>query len=141
MTTAPPSRDHDHAGFDLPADPLGRPVDAALIAGFVGAGYDGCAQCQEALLPQLAGDAPSAARLVEIACMMVAEVLGGLPPSTLDDDGPGLSSPEFRRLARAGVGGNNDRMFTECERMSSEQRAAAISTAADMIVGYLLMVG
>lgn len=55
------------------------------------------------------------------------------------DDAPGLSSPEFRRLARAGLDGANTEMFAACKAMTPTQRRAAANTALDNLVGHLLL--
>jgi hypothetical protein len=110
------SQQHDHAGFEIPATlagPLGRPVDHDLLGRFVGAGFDGCTSCQDALLTLMVEDPDTTARLVELACVATHGALGGLPASMTDDDAPGLAAPEFRRLARAGLDGANDAWWRE----------------------------
>ncbi len=131
---------HRHAGFELPAgyaDPAGRPVDHALLGDLVGAAFDGCRSCQAVLLPRLAADPATTARLVELACVAVQSTLGGLPAGLIRDDLPGLASPAFRRLARAGLDGANDAMFRVCARMPVAERAAAADSAADLLIGQL----
>jgi hypothetical protein len=131
--------EHEH-DFGLPdgyADPLGRPVDAALLGRFIGAAFDGCTTCQDAELTLVVSDPATCARLVELACGMVAETFGGLPANMLDADAPGVSSPEFRELARAGLDGADDAMFTACAAMRPTARRKAANTAADTIVGML----
>lgn len=131
---------HDHGGFEVPADytdPAGRPVDHALLGQFVGAAFDGCTSCQDALLTLLTEDAPTTARLVELACVVTHAALGGLPANMTTPGVPGLCSPEFRTLAAAGVDGNNAAMFAACERMTAGQRREAANSAADIVVGHL----
>lgn len=133
------SGDHGHEGFDVPFDdPLGRPVDRKLLGDFVGAAFDGCASCQDALLTLMVDDAATVTRLVELACLASAEAFGGLPPKLTDPDVPGLAAPEFREMARAGAGGQNTRMLALCEQMTPAQRRAAANTAADLLAGLLM---
>ncbi|GAB4590270.1 hypothetical protein [Nocardia sp. IFM 10818] len=132
--------DHSHPGFDVPddADPFGdRGVDGKLLGSFVGAAFDGCTSCQDAILTLLVQNAPTTARLVELACIAVHSTLGGLPPALLTPTGSGPTTPEFAQLARAGLDGDNTAMFALCETMSPEQRRAAANTAADLLIGQL----
>jgi hypothetical protein len=132
--------EHQHAGFEMPAgyvDPEGRPVDHELLGRFVGAAFDGCASCQDAVLARMVQDAVTTARLVELACVATTAVLGGLPASLIRDDAPGLAGPEFRRLARAGLDGANDELFRLCGEMTAAERRAAADSAADLLVGLL----
>jgi hypothetical protein len=132
---------HEHAGFELPPgqlDPLGRPVNHDLLGRFTGAAFDGCAPCQDALMAQMIQDPATTTRLVELACVATAGVLRGIPPSMTDPDAPGVASQEFRRLARAGADGA---MLAACEGMTPEQRRAAASTAADILIGHLMLGG
>jgi hypothetical protein len=133
--------DHGHAPLDpLADDPLGRVYDHEILGQFLGAALEGCAPCQDDLLRRIADDAPTCARLVELACVATAGVFGGLPPTMYDDAAVGgLSSPEFRQLARTGLDGGNDAMFATCAAMSSEQRLAAANTAADTLIGQITM--
>jgi hypothetical protein len=123
------------AGF---ADPLGRPVDSRLLGEFIGAAFDGCAGCQDALLTVITGDPATTARLVELACVATHDALGGLPASLTDETAPGMAGPEFRALAHAGLDGENDAMFALCASMTVAQRRAAADTAADILVGHLI---
>jgi hypothetical protein len=129
----------DGHGFDSPApdDPLGRPVDQGLLDRFVGAAFDGCTPCQESLLDRMVTDAVTTARLVELACVAVHQALGGLPASLTDELIAGEASPQFRRLARAGLDSRNDAMFRTCQRMTGAQRRAAANSAADLLIGIL----
>ncbi|HJP80568.1 MAG TPA: transposase [Pseudonocardiaceae bacterium] len=132
---------HQHEGFEIPddfRDPAGRPVDHDLLGRFVGAGFDGCTSCQDALLTLMVEDAATTARLVELACVITHKKLGGLPACMTEPDVPGMASPEFRALARAGTDDRNHEMFAACERMSVAERRAAANTAADMVIGQLL---
>lgn len=134
------SQQHDHAGFEITfGDPLGRPVDRALLGRFVGAAFDSCVSCQDAQLTLMIEDPATTARLVELACVATDSLLGGLPAGMTDEHAPGLAAPEFRRLARAGLDGANDAMFTACADMTSTERRAAANTAADILIGQLVM--
>ncbi|WP_144312096.1 hypothetical protein [Actinopolyspora erythraea] len=132
--------DHTHSGFEIPedySDPSGRPVDHPLLAQFVGAAFDGCTSCQDALLTLMIDDAVTTGRLVELACVATQDALGGLPRNMTDHDAPGLASAEFRRLARAGLDGANTAMFDECGQMTATERRAAANSAADILIGQL----
>lgn len=129
---------HGHEGFEVPFDdPAGRPVDEQLLGEFIGAAFDGCASCQDALLTLIVESPPTAARLVELACITAETSLGGVPSSLTDPDAPGMASQEFRQLARIGADGNNDRLFAACAEMTPVQRRAAVNTAADILIGHL----
>lgn len=133
--------DHDHSGFEPPAgytDPEGRTIDNDLLGRVVGAGFDGCRPCETVVMDQLVQDPTSTARLVELACVAVASLLGGLPRNMAHDAG-GLSSPVFKRLARAGLNGRNGAVYDEAEQLTVEQRRAAADTALDTLVGQLGM--
>lgn len=134
------STDHTHPGFEIPddlGDPLERPVDHTLLGQFVGAAYDGCPSCQDALLTLVIDDTATTARIVELACVATHSALGGLPASLTEDNTPGPATPEFRRLARAGLDGANTAMFDQCAQMSPTQRRNAANTAADILIGHL----
>lgn len=131
------STEHDHPGFEIAADLLGRPVDNTLLGQFVGAAYHGCTSCQDALLTLVIEAAATTSRLVERACLATHSALGGLPATMTDTDSPGPETPEFRRLARAGLDGANTAMFTQCAEMSTTQCRAAANTAADLLIGHL----
>lgn len=136
--------DHQHADFEIPdtaADPAGRPVDHDLLGRLVGAAFDGCTSCQDAHLTLAVEDAATTARLVELACVATQAAFGGLPASMTNDTAPGPSSPEFRRLARAGLDGANDAMWTACAAMNPTQRRAAANTALDTLIGHLSVGG
>ncbi|BBG20749.1 hypothetical protein RVR_P25 (plasmid) [Actinacidiphila reveromycinica] len=136
----PQPESHAHEGFEIPddiTDPDGRPVDHGMLSRLVGAAYDGCTTCQDPLLTLLVEDTATTARVVELACISTDAILGGLPPSMTDDSVPGASSPEFRRLARAGVDGENVAMWQECAAMTPTERRAAVNTALDTLVGFL----
>lgn len=139
----PGPSDHAHEGFEIPDDfehPGGRRVDNKLLGELTGAAFDGCTSCQDPLLTLMTEKDPTTtARLVELACVGVHGALGGLPASMTDDDVPGQSSLEFRRLARAGLDDANDAMFEECERMSPAERRAAVNTALDTLIGQISM--
>jgi hypothetical protein len=135
------SHDHD---FPVPPgyrDPEGRQVDDALLGQLVGAAWDGCGPCQAQHLAALAEDHASTAHLVELACVGTMAAVGGLPRDMTDDEAPGMASPEFRRLARAGVGGRNEWMFRESAQMPVAERLRAANSALDIIVGYMALGG
>lgn len=137
---------HRHEGFEIPDDmppgfeaQAGRPVDRGLISAFVAAVVDGCTSCQSAYLPRLVEDPATTYLLVAVACVTAQTMFGGLPASMYDEDGPGgLSSPEFWRLARAGLDEAHGAAVRVCELMTNQQRQAAVDTAADQLVGYLI---
>ncbi|TQM01681.1 hypothetical protein [Pseudonocardia kunmingensis] len=131
--------DHAHAGFDVPAgsDPLGRPVDGSLLGKFIGAAFDGCTSCQDAHLTILVQDAPTTARLVELACVGVQQAMGGLPANLTDLASSDPSSREFRLLVAAGLHEGNDVMWARCAEMAPVERRAAANTAADLLVGLM----
>jgi len=132
--------DHEHGGFVIPldyVDPAGRAVDHQLLGDFVGAAVAGCPSCRDALLTFVAEDPPTAARLVELACIATREALGGLPATMTEEAAGGPVGLEFRRLAGVGVAGGNDAMFDACGRLDSEQRRAAADTAAGILIAQL----
>jgi hypothetical protein len=132
---------HDHSfgsDEDIP-DPYGRQVDNRLLGEVVGAAFDGCKSCQDLLLTRLVEDSGTTARLVEMACGVTSELVGGLPPGMLDDAVPGPSSLPFRRLARAGLDGAHDAMWEVCAEMSVKERRAAVNTALDTLIGHLML--
>ena len=81
----------------------GRLVDAGILGAVVGAAVDGCFACQLVLMNDLVTDSVTTARLVELACISLDRVFGGLPASALDDREPGPASLEFRQIGRAHV--------------------------------------
>jgi len=129
---------HSHGGFEVPVDSVDRPVNRELLGQFVGAAFDSCTSCQDALLTLLVEDPVTTARLVELACVATQMEFGGLPGSLTDEHRPGPASPEFRRLAREGLNGITT-MFTLCEQMSPAQRRAAANTGADILLGHLIL--
>jgi hypothetical protein len=136
------SPDHAHAGFEHGPDRYGRPVDGELLGQFTGAAFDGCTTCQDALLTRIVDDPPTCARLVELACVATHGAFGGLPASMTDETSTdGVTSPEFRRLAHAGLDGANDAVFALCAQMTVAERRAAANTAADLLVGHLHLRG
>lgn len=142
MTNIP--TDHRHDLFAVPegyVDPLGRPVDTGLLGQFLGAAFDGCTSCQDPLLTLLTADPVTVGRLVELACQVMHDLLGGLPPNLLDPAVPGPVSAEFRELAATGSDGQLDALHAQCAEMATDQRRAAANTAADLLVGYLSLGG
>lgn len=132
MTTT----EHEHA-FGVTEDPQRPEIDVKLLDQLVGAAFDGCTSCQDPLLTLLVQDPAATARLVELACVAVANILGGLPGEMTTPGHPGLSSDAFRRLAALGADGGNDALFAECARMSEADRRAAANTALNTLVGVL----
>ena len=136
----PAPETHAHEGFEIPddfQDPGGRAVDHAMLGSLLGAAMDGCTSCQDPLLTLLVEDPDTTARLVELSCVATHGMLGGLPSSMTDPTVPGPSSPEFRRLAAAGLDGANDAMWQACKDMSPTERRAAANTALDQLVGIM----
>lgn len=133
------SRDHMHAGFPGDGhDPYGRGVDTALLGHLVGAAFDACTPCQTDLMAAAADHAPTAARLVELACSATHQTLGGLPDNLTDPDRlDAVASVSFRQLASAGLDGYNERLYDLAADMDLSDRAAAIRTALDVLVGVL----
>ncbi|MGW5920815.1 hypothetical protein ACWFPY_17670 [Nocardia fluminea] len=131
------SRDHLHDGFAVD-DPWGRGVDAPLLGHLIGASFDGCKPCQADLLAAVADHPPTTARAVELACVALHTQVGGLSKSLTDPDDPmSLASRAFRELARTGLDGGNEQMFEAAASMSIHERAAAVDTATDLLVGIL----
>lgn len=133
--------DHDHAfpgGLaEDHADPLGPPVDTALIRRFIGAAYDGCPTCQDAELTLVVSDPATCARLVELACVAAEAVFGFIPKNMTDPTEAGQATPAFRELARIGCNGGNAAMFDACAAMSPTARRAAANSATDTLLGII----
>ncbi|MFD8386153.1 hypothetical protein ACFV2X_47935 [Streptomyces sp. NPDC059679] len=136
-----PEEAHAHRGWSLDdaPQPGGWQADSKLFEDVTGAAFEGCASCQDAALTLLVEDAVTTARLVELACGAIINVEGDMPASQVDPDAPGGASPEFRRLARAGLGKTTDGMYRECAQMNATERRAAANTALDTLVGYAAM--
>ncbi|MFE7747064.1 hypothetical protein, partial [Nocardia sp. NPDC057455] len=98
---------------------------------------DGCGPCQDETRNRITRHSPSTARLVELACIAVAEQLGGLPRNLTERGVPGLASEEFRSLARAGCDGHSDALYAACAALNDEQRRAAADSAGDLLVGMM----
>ena len=113
-------------------DPDGRPVNHLLLGQLTSAAYEGCKDCQGTYLEQVMTDAPTSARVVEIACMALEDTLGGVPTHMKN-----LGSPEFRRLADAGVDGRNEQMWALCGEMTPDERRSAVDAALTLLVGIL----
>lgn len=131
------SRDHIHDGFAADPDPLGRGVDGPLLGHLIGAAMDGCKPCQADLLAAVADHPPTTARVVELACMAVQNAVGGLPLDLTDPDMITMASRAFRVLARTGVDGGNEQMFEAADEMAITERAAAVDTALNLLVGIM----
>lgn len=138
----PEPTEHTHAGFEIPEDfedPEGRPVDHKLLSALVGAAFDGCLSCQDPLLTLLVEDPATTARLVELACIIVQNLFGGLPASMTypGHDPSNAFSVEFRRLAYEGLDGAHEAMGQMCAAMPVVNRRAAANTALNQVVGGL----
>ncbi|MFD7732165.1 hypothetical protein ACFV6F_17470 [Kitasatospora phosalacinea] len=133
-----PGTEHEHPGWALEAipQPGGWQADSRLFEEVTGAAFAACLSCQDVALTLLVEDAVTTARLVELACGAIIELVGDMPPELTDPGAPGTASPEFRRLARAGLGATTDGMYRECELMTAAERRAAANTALDTLVGY-----
>lgn len=131
---------HVHApGLPPPVcEAPGRVVGAGILRAFVGAAVDGCFACQLVLMDDLVPDSVTTARLVELACISLDRVFGGLPASALDDREPGPASLEFRRLARAGLY-DGGAVYRECALMTHDERREAAYTAVDSLVAAIDM--
>ncbi|MCY0937547.1 hypothetical protein [Streptomyces sp. H34-S4] len=130
----PTADSHAHGDFRVPDDTThpgseNRRIDNRLLGQIIGTAMDGCTSGQGPLLTLLAEDAATTAHVVELACIAVHQTYDGLPASMTEDDAGGTASPEFTRLARAGLDGANDTMFTQCERMTPTERRHAANTA------------
>lgn len=135
-----PVQIHDHGkGFDHDDRVYGgNPVDGGLLAELMGASLDGCTTCQDILITLTTQDAATTTRLVELACVAVQTVLGGLPPNlTGDAADDGVTAPAFQLLARTGIDGENDEMWRTCTQMIPEQRREAVNTALNLLSGLL----
>lgn len=128
-------RDHIHDGFDIPG---AGAADTALICQLIGAAFDGCRPCQDELQAAVAEDAPTTARLVELACTTVAARLGGLPAPMLSA-GESSFTPPFRALARAGLDAATERLWGLATDMSGPDRHAAAGDALDLLVCLLVV--
>jgi hypothetical protein len=136
--------EHKH-GDDFHAEPedfADRPVNTVLLGNLTGASLDGCQPCQKEMLAVLAEDPATTARLVSVACISIMGLFGGLPASLVDPKAPGLASPEFRKIAAAGVdiqdtGLAVQRMWNTAAAMTHEQRWSAGDSALDLMAGML----
>ncbi|MFI5736138.1 hypothetical protein ACIA49_38850 [Kribbella sp. NPDC051587] len=125
---------HDHGALLGDQEgPGNRGVDSRLIAEFIGAAVDLCMVCHDLQLSLLAEDPVSAARTVEQACVAVNAVWGCLPESLVNEEVPGKTTLQFRRLAAAGCGGNNETMFALARAMTSADRRAALTSAGEIL--------
>lgn len=133
----PNPNDHSHILFqlDVPEESQGFPIDYHLLSRLVNAAFDMCRACQDDFVTRISLDGPSTARLVELACVAINEVWGGLPPDFTQDDAESMASPEFRRLARVGSDGHNDAMYAECGKMTPAERKAAIESSTAILAG------
>lgn len=129
---------HNHPG--LPAAMLphfdGPDPNGALFRAVIGAALESCTSCQDATLTLLVEDPATCARLVQLACGMLAEFEGGLPADQTDPDVSSFASVAFRRLARATQDTTAQAVFRECEQMTPRERRDAANTALDTLVGY-----
>ncbi|GLW54690.1 hypothetical protein [Kitasatospora phosalacinea] len=76
------------------------------------------------------------ARLVELACGAIIELVREMPSALTDPGVPGAAGPEFRRLARGGQGATTDGVYRACELMTTPERRGAANTTLDTLVGY-----
>lgn len=90
-----------------------------------------------ALSDDLVTDSVTTARLVELACISLDRVSGGLPASALGDREPGHASLEFRRLARACT--TVARCTGSGAPMTHDERREAACTAVDSLVAAIDM--
>lgn len=138
-------RDHIHDGFHLSEpDPFARGSDTALICHLVGASYDGCQPCQDELAAAVAEDAPTTARIVELACVgMAATTGGGLPAVMLSAGDEPMFSPQFRELARAGADADdgNAKLWAAANDMDVIDRAAVVDDAVILLTGMSVLFG
>ena len=135
MHTNPPNHSHSLFQLDIPEGSRGFPIDYRLLSRLINAAFDMCQACQDDLATRISLDGPSTAGLVELACVAVNEVWGGLSPDFTQDDRESMVSAEFRRLARTGSDGHNDAMFAECGKMTPAERKAAIESSAAILAG------
>ena len=136
---------HDHGkGFSpVVEDFAGQPVNGGLLTELMGASLDGCTSCQDPLLTLLSEDPVTTARLVNVACVAVQGLMGGLPKGLLDPADPSaMASQEFRRLARAGADVDDEavlasEMWKVTSTMTPSERRAAANSALDLLAGML----
>ncbi|MFJ1709379.1 hypothetical protein [Kitasatospora sp. NPDC088346] len=132
---------HDHPS--LPVEMLphfdGPDADGALFEAVIGAALASCTSCQDVTLTLLVEDSATCARLVQLACGMLAEFEGGVPLNQTDPDLPGFASLPFRRLARATQDTTAQAVLRECERMTARERRDAVNTALDTLIGYVAL--
>ncbi|AYF78174.1 hypothetical protein D7D52_34965 [Nocardia yunnanensis] len=135
---------HEHDGFGgLLAGLAGGGVDVVLLGQLVGAAFEECPSCQEALLTLVAEDAPTTAQLVELACVAVRETLRGyLPADLVDTDETDSPVPiGFRRLARASLDSDTATVNALCAGLAATERHAAARTATALFVGEMRAAG
>lgn len=135
MHTNPDNHSHMLFQLDVPDDSQSVSIDYRLLSRLVNVAFDMCHACQDDLVTRISLDGPSTARLVELACVAINEVWGGIPPDFTQDDEESMASPEFRLLARTGSGGHNDAMYAECRKMTPAERKAAIESSAAILAG------
>ncbi|WP_280462737.1 hypothetical protein [Nocardia carnea] len=136
--------DHEHEGFEIPPGKLdGWGVDTALLGQLIGAAYDECPSCQEALLTLLAENAPTTAQLVELACVAVRETLGGIPVDLVDTADADSPVPiGFRRLALSVVEhAGPAALSAQCAGLPATERQATARTATALFVGEMRAAG
>lgn len=127
-----------HEPFPAPPDPDGRPVDITAMGEFIGAAYDKCMPCQKVIAVTIVNTSPdTVARFVEVACMMIADKLGGVPPAMTDPRADSITPVPFRELARRGADGGNATMYAYAHTMTVPDRLEALDAAADFIAFHL----
>ncbi|WP_069162928.1 hypothetical protein [Nocardia altamirensis] len=135
--------DHAHDGFELPlSEVTDGGADTALLGQLVGAAFDECLSCQEAMLTLIAEDVPTTAQLVELALVAVHNTLGALPVDLVDTGDTDSPVPVgFRQMALTGLDGDTAALDAACAGLSAPQRLAAARTATDLFVGEMRATG
>jgi hypothetical protein len=134
---------HNHGDGFRPTSPpepfAGHPVNEELLCDLMGAAVDGCVPCQKQMIPRVAEDPVATARLVGLACISLAGVLGGVP-STVGSPAWGFASAEFRAVAVAGVDQPTEEdtargLLGATEPLTPQQRREAVDSALDLLAG------
>ncbi|WP_331765103.1 hypothetical protein [Nocardia sp. NBC_01388] len=133
--------DHGHKGFEIAPGKLAG-ADTVLIGQLVGAAFDECPSCQEALLTLVAQDAPTTAQLVELACVAVNDTLGGIPVDLVDTADTDSPVPlAFRELALSFMDGDPAPLHAHSAVLPATERHAAARTATALFVGEMRAAG
>lgn len=131
---------HEHGAVELPGgptDPEGRAVNEQLLSALVSAALNGCGECVDRYLDEVAADPASVARLVTFSRLAALHVYHGELPGFMTDDADtfGPSVPELRRLVRAVTAA--EPLTEVCEQMTPAERRAAARPAVELLVGHL----